>query len=107
LLAAIDRAKLDETDSLAYDVFKYTQERALAGASDEIRALTEVRPLNHFFGLHTFYPQFASGTGVAPFKTLAHYEDNLKRHDDYIAIIDRAIGKFRQGLKTGVLETSL
>lgn len=107
LLRQIDRSKLDATDQLAYDVFEYTQTRALEGYSDEMRALTDVRPLNHFFGLHTFYPQFASGTGVAPFKTLANYEDNLSRHDDYIDFIDRAIGKFREGMKTGVVETRL
>jgi uncharacterized protein (DUF885 family) len=107
LLAQIDRAKLNETDQLAYDVFEYTQSRALDGLTDEMRALTEVRPLNHFFGLHTFYPQFASGTGVAPFKTLANYEDNLSRHDDYIEFIDRAIRRFRQGMKSGVVETKL
>lgn len=107
LLAQIDRSKLSPTDSLAYDVFKYTEEQSLKGASDEIRALTEVRPINHFFGLHTFYPQFASGTGVAPFKTLAHYEDNLKRHDDYLDFVERAIGKFREGMASGVVETRL
>jgi uncharacterized protein (DUF885 family) len=107
LLAQIDRAKLSPTDQLAYDVFKYTEERALAGASNRIRDLTEVRPLNHFFGLHTFYPNFASGKGVAPFKTLANYEDNLKRHNDYITFVDRAIAKFREGMASGVLETRL
>lgn len=107
LLAQIDRSKLSPTDQLAYDVFKYSEEQALRGASDRIRELTEVRPLNHFFGIHTFYPNFASGKGVAPFKTLAHYEDNLKRHDDYIAFIDRAIAKFREGMASGVLETRL
>lgn len=107
LLAQIDRAKLSPTDQLAFDVFKYTEERALAGASDRIRDLTEVRPLNHFFGLHTFYPNFASGKGVAPFKTLANYEDNLKRHNDYITFVDRAIGKFREGMASGVFETRL
>lgn len=107
LLAQIDRSALSETDQLAYDVFQYTQERALAGASDEMRALSEVRPINHFFGLHTFYPTFASGTGVAPFKTLANYEDNLARHNDYIAFVDRAIASFREGLESGVLETKL
>ncbi len=107
LLAQIDRAQLSETDALAYDVFQYTQERALAGASDEMRSLTEVRPVNHFYGLHTFYPTFASGKGVAPFKTLANYEDNLSRHNDYIAFIDRAIERSREGMKSGVLETKL
>ncbi|MBI1403614.1 MAG: DUF885 family protein [Porphyrobacter sp.] len=107
LLAQIDRAKLSETDQLAYDVFRYTQESDLKWDSDEIRALTEVRPINHFFGLHTFYPNFASGNGAAPFKTLANYEDNLSRHDDYIAFTDRAIQRFREGMETGVLETKL
>ncbi|MDT8279917.1 MAG: DUF885 domain-containing protein [Erythrobacter sp.] len=107
LLAQIDRAQLSETDALAYDVFQYTQERALAGMSDEMRSLTEVRPVNHFFGLHTFYPTFAGGKGVAPFKTLANYEDNLSRHNDYIAFIDRAIGRSREGMENGVLETKL
>jgi uncharacterized protein (DUF885 family) len=107
LLAQIDRSKLDETDQIAYDVFKYTQERALAGMTDTMRALTEVRPLNHFFGLHTAYPGLASGNGVAPLETPGDYFDNLSRHDDYIAFLDRAIGRFREGMRSGVLETKL
>ncbi len=107
LLAQIDRSQLAATDRLAYDVFAYNQDQAIKGSTDEIRALTEVRPVNHFTGFHTFYPNFASGKGAAPFKTLANYEDNLSRHDDYIAIGDRAIAKFREGMRTGVLETSL
>lgn len=107
LLAQIDLDKLDETDRLAYDVFRYTQEQDLKGSSDEIRALTEVRPVNHFSGFHTFYPTFASGQDAAPFKTVKHYEDNLARHDDYIAITDRAIARFREGMASGVVETKL
>ncbi len=107
LLQQIDRSKLSPTDQLAYDVFEYNQEQSLRGSTDRIRALTEVRPVNHFSGFHTFYPSFASGTGAAPFKTLANYEDNLSRHDDYIAITDRGIEKFREGMESGVLETRL
>ncbi|MFW2349128.1 DUF885 domain-containing protein [Qipengyuania sp.] len=106
-LELIDRSKLSETDQLAYDVFKYNEESALRGQTDEIRALTEVRPVNHFSGFHTFYPSFASGDSAAQFKTLANYEDNLSRHDDYIAISGRAIEKFREGMESGVLETKL
>ena len=79
-LAQIDRSKLDDTDKLAYDVFKYNQERALEMSSPEISALTRVRPVNHFSGFHTFYPSFASGKGAAPFKTVEDYENNLSRH---------------------------
>ena len=107
LLAQIDRSALNETDQLAYDVFKYQQETTLAGQTDEIRELTEVRPINHFAGFHTFYPGFASGDSAAQFKSLANYEDNLKRHDDYIAITDRAIARSRDGMASGVVETRL
>lgn len=107
LLQQIDRSKLSPTDQLAYDVFEYNQEQSLKGSTPEIRALTEVRPVNHFSGFHTFYPNFASGKGAAPFRTIANYEDNLSRHDDYIAVTDRAIGKFRDGMESGVLETKL
>lgn len=106
-LEQIDRSKLNETDQLAYDVFKYNQEQGLKGSTDEIRALTEVRPVNHFSGFHTFYPTFASGKSAAPFNTIKDYENNLSRHQDYIDISDRAIAKFREGMESGVLETRL
>ena len=106
-LRAIDRSALDETDRLAYDVFAYNQQQALKGLSDQILAITEVRPVNHFSGFHTFYPTFASGQGAAPFKTVEDYENNLSRHANYIELNDRAIALFREGLDTGVLETRL
>jgi uncharacterized protein (DUF885 family) len=106
-LAGIDRSKLSETDRIAYDVFKYQTEQELKGFEPELLALNVVRPINHFSGFHTFYPTFASGQSAAPFKTLADYENNLKRHRDFIAIMDRAISRFRQGLASGVVETKL
>ncbi|WP_170004912.1 DUF885 domain-containing protein [Pseudopontixanthobacter vadosimaris] len=106
-LERIDRSALSETDRIAYDVFAYNQREALSNLTPEILALTEVRPVNHFFGFHTFYPTLASGKGAAPFRTVEDYENNLKRHSDYAALIGRSIDKFREGLGTGVLETRL
>ena len=106
-LAEIDRSKLSPTDQLAYDVFAYNQQREQEGYAPAILAASEVRPVNHFSGFHTFYPNFASGQSASPFKTVEDYENNLKRHEDYIAITDRAIGKFREGMETGVYETKL
>jgi uncharacterized protein (DUF885 family) len=106
-LMQINRDKLNATDKIAYDVFKRDKEQALIGYSDEIMALTVVRPVNHFSGFHTFYPNFASGKGGAPFKTVKNYEDNLKRHKQFITISDRSIGRFRQGMESGVVETKL
>ena len=106
-LKSIDRDQLNATDKIAYDVFKQNQTDALKGLSREIMDLTVVRPLNHFFGFHTFYPTFASGQGAAPFKTVLDYDNNLKRHKEFIILMDRSIDRFRQGMATGVFETKM
>ena len=106
-LKSIDRDQLNATDKIAYDVFKQNQTDALKGLSKEIMDLTVVRPLNHFFGFHTFYPTFASGQGAAPFKTVLDYDNNLKRHKEFIILMDRSIDRFRQGMATGVFETKM
>ena len=106
-LEQIDRTALNETDQIAYDVFAYNQREMLDGLEPEILALTDVRPVNHFYGFHTFYPTFSSGEGAAPYKTVRDYENGLSRNRDYIALIDRAIAKFREGMASGVLETKL
>ncbi len=106
-LKAIDRAKLSPTDKIAFDVFAYDREQTLKGLTPEILALNEVRPINHFFGFHTFYPTLASGKTGIPFATIADYDNNLKRHAEYVTLIDRSIAKFREGQKSGVVETKL
>ncbi len=106
-LARIDRGALDATDQLAYDVFKYTNQEALRSLTPEMIALTATRPINHFFGVHTYYPSFASGKGAAPFKTITDYENNLKRHTQFVTLLDRSIGRFREGMAGGVFETRL
>jgi uncharacterized protein (DUF885 family) len=106
-LHAIPRGELNATDQLAYDVFDYTTRDTLRGLQPDLLDLTKVRPLNHFFGFHTFYPTFASGQGGAPFNTLVDYENNLKRHKEFVTYIDRAIGRFKEGEQSGVVETKL
>ena len=106
-LHSIPRSALDPTDQIAYDVFEFSTTDTLKGLQPDMLALTAVRPLNHFFGFHTFYPTFASGKGAAPFNTLADYENNLKRHAEFVTYLDRAIGRFREGEKSGVVETKM
>jgi len=106
-LRAIDRNELSAVDRLAYDTFEFQTLQSLKGLRPEILQLTQVRPINHFFGFHTFYPTFASGKGAAPFKTVEDYDNNLKRHREFATYLDRAIGRFREGQKSGVVETRL
>ncbi len=106
-LRAIQRARLNATDQIAYDVFEAQTIDGLKGLAPEILALTKVRPINHFFGFHTFYPTFASGKGAAPFKTVVDYDNNLKRHKEFVQLMDRSIARFREGMASGVVETKL
>jgi len=106
-LRAIPRAKLSPRDQVSYDVFEWTLKDRLAGFTPEIMAATIVRPVDHFNGFHTFYPEFSSGQGAAPFRTVKDYEDNLKRLDGYTTLIDRSIGRFREGMKSGVVQPRL
>jgi uncharacterized protein (DUF885 family) len=106
-LHAIPRDQMNATDQLAYDVFEYSTKDTLRALQPDMLALTAVRPINHFSGFHTFYPTIASGEGAAPFKTVEDYENNLKRHAEYAAYLNRAIDRFRQGEASGVVETQM
>ncbi|WP_190282609.1 DUF885 domain-containing protein [Rhizorhabdus histidinilytica] len=106
-LHKIDRSKLTPTDQIAYDVFQWQTEVTLKGFAPDLIDVTKVQPVDHFSGFHTFYPGFASGGGAAPFRTVQDYENNLKRHRDYVVMVDRWIERFRQGMKAGVVEPKL
>jgi uncharacterized protein (DUF885 family) len=106
-LQAIPRAELNATDQLAYDVFEYQTKDTIRGLQPELLQLTEALPMNHFFGIHTAYPQLASGTGAAPYNTLADYENSLKRNREFAANLDTAIEQWRKGEAEGVVDTKL
>ncbi len=104
---AFNRAGLDATDNLALDVFIQQRDLDVRGNTPAMRLLTDVRPLNHFFGVHTYYADFSSGQGGAPFKTVADYEANIARHKQAPAQFDLAIARFREGMKSGVVQPRL
>jgi len=106
-LRQVDRSRLNPTDQIAYDTFKWQRGDDLKGLQPDILSLTEVRPMNHFYGWQKDYATFVSGHGGAPFNTLEDYENNLKRNKEFVTYIDRSIGRFRQGEREGVVETKL
>ncbi len=106
-LAAIDRNALDANDKVSYDVFKWQRSTDLKGFDPAIIAATIVRPIDHFYGFHTFFPELSSGEGAAPYKTVKDYDDGLSRIDGFTTAIDMAIVRFRQGMKSGVVQPKL
>ncbi len=106
-LAAIDRSALDANDQVSYDVFKWQRSTDLKGFDPAIINATIVRPIDHFFGFHTFFPDLSSGEGAAPYKTIKDYDDGLSRIDGFVTAIDASIARFRQGMKSGVVQPRL
>ena len=106
-LRAIDRAKLSRVDAIAYDVFRDGAEVSLRGFEPRYERIDRAIPITHFSGIQTFYPDIASGKGAAPFKTVADYENNLKRNAQYAATLDRVVGRFRAGMAEGIVAPKL
>jgi uncharacterized protein (DUF885 family) len=106
-LARIDRAALSDEDRISYDVFAFQRRLDLRGLQPALLAADEDRPIDHFSGLQTILPDVSSGTGAAPFRTVADYENNLKRLDGYIVYLDRAIVRMKHGLQVGVTNPRL
>src|SRR6476620_10173160 len=106
-LGAIPRAELSADDQLAFDVFEFSTKDTLRGLQPDLLPLTEARPMNHFYGLHTEYPTVSSGQGGAPFATVADYENGLKRNPDFARNVDEAISQWKKGEAEGVVDTKL
>ncbi|MFL0586373.1 DUF885 domain-containing protein [Sphingomonas olei] len=106
-LRKIDRSKLGTVDRIAYDVFESDRARDLKAFDPALRRISDVLPINHFRGFQTFYPEFASGQGAAPFKTTEDYDNNLKRNAQYAALVDRMIVRAREGMAQGIMPPRL
>jgi uncharacterized protein (DUF885 family) len=106
-LAAIDRNALDANDKVSYDVFNWQRSTDLKGFDPALIAATIVRPIDHFYGFHTFFPELSSGEGAAPYKTVKDYDDGLSRIDGFTTAVDMAIVRFRQGMASGVVQPKL
>ena len=106
-LRGIDRAKLSPVDRIAFDVFRVDNEVERRGLSPAVLRIADALPINHFAGFQTFYPDFAGGEGAAPFRTVADYENNLKRNAGYVAVVDRMIARAREGMARGITPPKL
>jgi uncharacterized protein (DUF885 family) len=105
-LRAIDRSRLSREEQISYDVFKWQREINLKALQSDLLPLTALRPIGHN-GIHTSFPQFSSGEGGAPFNTVTDYENNLKRIDGFIAALDRAMVRMREGMAAGITNPKL
>ncbi|WP_324748727.1 DUF885 domain-containing protein [Sphingomonas sp. LY54] len=106
-LARIDREALSPSERVSYDVFKWQREIDLRGLEGEIFLASAVRPIDHFRGFHANFAELSSGEGVAPYKTVADYENGLKRVPDFVRMVDGSIARMKQGIAAGIVQPKL
>jgi uncharacterized protein (DUF885 family) len=69
-----------------------------------MRDLMQVRPFNHFGGIHVEFPGLMSHGGIVPYRTEDDYRRALALYRAFPRVLDTAIARFRQGLATDVTE---
>ena len=101
-LATIDRAALSAGEKIAYDTFRYSQERTLAKTEPEVLKTVLALPLDHFQGIQGSYPGLSAPGGVMPFATPEDYANNVARHAAYAQMVEDVIARFDTGLEQGI-----
>jgi uncharacterized protein (DUF885 family) len=104
-----DRDKLNQNDQISFDIFKREMEMSIEGIDMHfsINNVTmpniQYMPFNQFEGTPLYLGQMGSGTGIQPFKTVADYDNWIKRATAFGAWADSAIVYFRRGLANGYI----
>jgi uncharacterized protein (DUF885 family) len=106
-LEKIDRDALSAESRLSYDVFARAKHEEVTWLQPDVRALTGVRPFNHFGGLHVEFPSLMSRDVVVAFADKADYRRALLLDAEFAGVIDNAIRRFREGMEDGVVESKL
>lgn len=97
---AIDPTPLQGQARLSYDIFV----RNLKTELESQRFPDWMQPIDQFRNIGSFAVQLGSGTGAQPFKTVADYDNWVKRADAMVAIFDTAIANMREGMAAGVVQ---
>lgn len=98
-LRAIDRNKLSAADALNYDVLRHD----LLMNIERLSLPDNVLVFSQFSGLPQSLALLGSGASAQPFKTVADYDNWLKRASVFPAWSDSAIVYFRRGIRSGMV----
>jgi uncharacterized protein (DUF885 family) len=105
-LSAIDRSRLGPIDQIAYDVFAYKTDEALAAFSSGLFYIDRLTPLDPSFGLQVSFPDAASGAG-APFKTVQDYEAGLLRLRGFSGYMNTTVARLKEGVRGGYVQPKI
>jgi uncharacterized protein (DUF885 family) len=99
-LNRISAHKLSKEDRVTYDLLRYELKLRLDG----LKFPSHLLPLHHLEMVPVRLAQWGSGNSVQPFKTVANYENYLRRIEKLPAWLTQATANLREGIKTGVIQ---
>jgi uncharacterized protein (DUF885 family) len=102
-LALIARGRLSAIDQVAYDTFKWKTQEWRERHSPPAASIWPLTQLDQINGWHLFFPDLSSGEGVAPYRTVADYENGLSRIDGFIDWLELVVDRMREGQRAGVV----
>jgi uncharacterized protein (DUF885 family) len=102
-LAAIPREALSGADRVAFDTFAWSRTDALEQHSAPAARYWPALRLDQMNGWHVYFAVVSSGVSVAPYRTVADYDDGLARIDGFIVYLDRAVARMREGMRAGIV----
>lgn len=101
---AVDTNGLSAGEMMSWRLFRYEMQMNIEGLNYPSHLL----PISQFWSFTLELPQLGSGSGNQPFKTVADYDNWLRRLREFPAWADTAMANMRQGISTGwVLPKSL
>lgn len=109
MLKAFKRDGLNDQDKLSYDILYYDLNIALEGFNKHIYydvinfAHPAYIPFNQMVAVPLIIGQWGSGTGAQPFKTVADYDNWLKRLSAFKLWADTAVANMNKGIKAGIV----
>jgi len=98
--ATVNAALLDPHERLYLEVFRRNLRIALGG----LRFKAHLMPVRQLASLAVEFPLLGSSGGAHPFRTVADYENFLKRMEAFETWIDTAIANMRSGLALGIIQ---
>jgi uncharacterized protein (DUF885 family) len=99
-IAEIKLDEIDPKDRLYVEVFTRNLRLAIAGQ----RFKQHLQPVRQLASLVVEFPLLGSGSGIHPFKTVADYDNFLKRVEGFQLWVDTAIANLKRGVDLGIVQ---
>ncbi|MGH7832390.1 MAG: DUF885 domain-containing protein [Candidatus Binatia bacterium] len=98
-LEGVIKERLEREDRLNHAVF----ERLLTQRLETLRFEQHLQPVRQIQSTAVEFPLLGSGRGVHPFKSVADYENFLRRIERFQNWVDTAIANMRRGVERGIV----